>query len=107
MSQGFEYPPPSYRYTLGERAAAKVADARADPPGGRRGAGGGDAAGWPGDAEPTVSSTVTRNGNRLDLADLHANQFPVVPPIVVDADRDHLLLVVGGRHGARLALLSG
>ena len=64
-------------------------------------------AGWPGDAGLTVSSTVTRNGNRLDLPDLHANQFPVVPPIVVDADRDHLLLVVGGRHGARLALLSG
>ena len=45
-----------------------------------------------------------RYGNRLDLGELQANRCPAVSRIAVDADRDHLLLIVGGRHGARLAL---
>ena len=53
-----------------------------------------------------ISSTVKRYGNRLDLGELQANRSPAVSRIVVDTDRDHLLPVVGGRHGARLALQS-
>ena len=55
----------------------------------------------------TLSSTATRNGHRLDLGALQANQSPVAPPIAVDADGDHLLPVVGTRHGTGPTLQSG
>lgn len=42
----------------------------------------------------------------LNLGALQANRVSAVPQIAVDADGDHLLAVVGGRHGARLALQS-
>ncbi len=47
-----------------------------------------------------------RYANRLNLGELQANRTPAVPQITVDADCDHLLPVLGGRHGARLALQS-
>ena len=53
-----------------------------------------------------ISSTITCNRNRLNLGELHANHFPAVPPIAVDADCDHILLIVGRRHSARLAVQS-